>query len=250
VIEEVIKERIPARTAIVSIHDATPDTLSRVFEIMDFLKARSVRTVTLLVVTGKDWSAGQIDQLHKLQQDGINLAAHGWKHCACRTSTLWHKLHARIVSRQAAEHLSLSKAEIIAIISRSYQWFIAAGLMPPELYVPPAWAMGNLPLNCSQRLPFRLYETPAGVYDCVTGKFYRMPVIGYLADTRFRKVSLKLINSIMLAMPYMPTRIAIHPDDLHLPLMSDLSRHLAKFCRFLKYTDITGEAPRSDRSAV
>jgi len=36
-------------------------------------------------------------------------------------------------------------------------------------------------------------------------------------------------------------RVAIHPDDLHFPLRPDLSRHLARFDRFVNYKEAMEE---------
>ncbi len=246
----------PAATtaALVSIHDVMPETMTRVCDIIRFLKRKQVHRLTLLVVPGKSWTFRQIDQLRSFQQDGIELAGHGWRHRVYRMNTVWHRLHGRLISRDEAEHLSLSESEIADIISRCYQWFVKMGLAPPTLYVPPAWAMGKLSRVHWQTLPFSLYETQSGVYDVYAASHYRMPVIGYMADTRSRVVSLKLVNAISLGLSSVQMRIAIHPNDMYLPLMSDLDRHLARFDHFLNYTDIfngitAGVAPSHRRQA-
>lgn len=225
-------------TALVSIHDVMPETMTRVCDIIRFLKRKQVHRLTLLVVPGKSWTSREIGQLRSFQKDGVELAGHGWRHRVYRMNTAWHRLHGRLISRDEAEHLSLSGAEITDIICRCYQWFVRMGLALPTLYVPPAWAMGKLSRNHWQALPFSLYETQSGVYDVEADSHYRLPVIGYMADTRSRVVSLKLVNAISLGLSLAPIRIAIHPNDMYLPLMADLDRHLDQFDCFLNYRDV------------
>ena len=121
---------------------------------------------------------------------------------------------------------------------RCYGWFITAGLSAPRLYVPPAWAMGRLPRRFWPTLPFDFYETQSGLYEKASGRHYPLPVLGYMADTRLRIVGLKLLNTVNGRLPLAPTRIAIHPNDLYLPLQADLARHIQHFRRFSTYGDI------------
>ena len=225
------------KTAVVSIHDVRPGTLSRTAELIEFVRDRNVRSVTLLVVPGDTWSTAQIEQLKCWQQDGMELAGHGWAHHIIRKTGLWHRVHGRILSRDEAEHLSLSKKEIRNTVSNCYQWFVQAGLTPPGLYVPPAWAMGTLPRREWRSLPFTSYETLTGVSDLSTGSFYPMGLTGYMADTTMRLLLLQFVNALILRLPWRVTRIAIHPEDLQLPLQRSLSRHLTLFDQDLSYTE-------------
>lgn len=225
------------RTALASIHDVMPDTLPRVREIIRFLQTRNIFDFTLLVVPGLAWSDSDIEQLHSWQQGGLELAGHGRRHAIVRKTTALHALHAKLMSKDEAEHLSLSTEEIAAIITECYHWFQEAGLSPPSLYVPPAWAMGALPRRRLHMLPFARYETLSGVYDCHTALFKRLPLTGYMADTRFRCGVLHIFNAINLHLLSGFTRIAIHPGDLRLPLKESLSRHLASFQRCISYQE-------------
>ncbi len=235
------------RTALASIHDVMPDTLPRVREIIHFLQSRNIFDVTLLIVPGLAWSDSDIEQLHSWQQGGLELAGHGWRHRIIRKTTAWHTIHGKLMSRDEAEHLSLSTEEIAEIIIDCYQWFGEAGLSSPSLYVPPAWAMGALPRRLLHRLPFTRYETLSGVYDCHTAILKRMPLTGYMADTRFRCGILHILNTINLHLLPGFTRIAIHPGDLQLPLKGDLSRHLTRFQRFISYKEAFNRIQESEK---
>ena len=226
------------KSALVSIHDVMPSTLPQVRKIHRFLHALNVHALTLLVVPGKDWTDSQITQLQKWQDEGIELAGHGWEHHITGKKGIWHSLHAQIISRDEAEHLSRSRQEIAEIISCSYDWFQQAGLAKPLLYVPPVWSKGSMPDQDLFRLPYALHETLTGVFDVQNNTYRYMPLTGYMADTHIRTLCLKVLNAVNLALPGGPVRIAIHPNDLHYPLKADLSRHLARFDQFLTYYDI------------
>lgn len=244
-----IEGKAAQRTAILSIHDVMPETFARVLDIVRFIEARGVNPFTLLVVPGKRWSADQIGQLKALQDRGVDLAGHGWQHRIYRRTTWTHRLHGRIISRDSAEHLSLTRQEVAEIIARCYRWFGNVGLAPPQLYVPPAWAIGNMPWRARRMLPFRLYESQFGLYDCRRSTPYILGVTGYMADTPFRRIALRGLNRANMALFRGPLRIAIHPDDLRLPLVGDLGRHLRGCHRYIRYTDILSDARMSRRKA-
>ena len=233
----------PSPTALVSVHDVMPRTLPRVEEIVCFLRTRSVSTLTLLVVPGSSWSTGQVRRLRSWQDSGIELAGHGWLHRARRIRSLRHRLHARAISRGEAEHLSLSEPEIDDVVRRSHGWFARVGLRSPSLYVPPAWAAGRLPTARRRTLPFSYYETLYGVYDARRHEGRWMPLTGYMADTRLRTVLLGSVNALLLRLPCPIVRIALHPEDLRLPLREALIRHLGRFQRFSTYTELMRRAP-------
>ena len=216
------KQQNKTHTAMVSVHDVMPTTLDRVREIVRFLRERRINRFTLLVVPGSGWSAGQIARLKTWQEEGIELAGHGWQHRGGRRRSFWHKIHGRMISRQEAEHLSLEADEIADIIRCCYRWFAAAGLIPPTLYVPPAWALGKIPEKHLPPLPFALYETISGIYEVGSGQRLRLPLAGYMADTPLRAMFLKINNAANMALPLGPKRIAVHPDDLKLRRFSDL----------------------------
>lgn len=237
-----------ADTAVVSIHDVRPASLPRVTEIVRFLQTRGVDRMTLLVIPGEDWAGHEILQLRRWRRDGLELAGHGWQHRAGRPRTLYHRLHGLLMSRDEAEHLSLAEDKIKIIIRRCHGWFGRKDLSPPDLYVPPAWAMGRISRRRLRQLPFALYETLAGLYDAGADRFFPLPVTGYMADTRGRARVLKFLNGISRKIPLGPVRLALHPEDLNLPLRKDLERHLAACRRFCSYTEACRPDPdRIDR---
>jgi predicted deacetylase len=148
--------------SIISIHDVMPETMDRVLKLIEWLEALEVPPSTLLVVPGKDWTEAQIKQLDSLSKKGYTLAAHGWRH-KTRPRRIYHRLHSLILSRDVAEHLDLSSTEILDLIQRSKAWFLEHNLPAPDLYVPPAWALGPIRKKELSKATYQQIETTLGV---------------------------------------------------------------------------------------
>jgi len=214
---------------LISVHDVMPETLGRVAGILGALESAGAGSASLLVVPGVGWTAETLDRLHGLLARGHTLAGHGWQHRCPRIRGLGHRLHSALVSRDVAEHLCLDAAGIEALIRRCGEWFPRHGLPRPDTYVPPAWAMGRIERRRLYGLGFRYFETLTGFYDAGTGRFRRLPLAGFEADTRFRALVLRGLNraALALAAPGRPLRLAIHPHDPELLLARDLERLIA-----------------------
>ncbi|MDT8448925.1 MAG: polysaccharide deacetylase family protein [Wenzhouxiangellaceae bacterium] len=224
---------------LVSIHDVTPATLDRVGVIFDRLRRAGLLPVTLLVVPGARWDEAGLARLRELFAAGAVPAGHGWHHRARCIRGIRHRLHAALISRNAAEHLALSRRGILRLMERNHRWFSDHDLPVPSLYVPPAWAMGPVPRRFLDRLPFARYETLAGVYDAPSKRFVRLPMAGFEADTAPRAAFVRPFNALNRALARVsgrPLRLGIHPDDFDLRLAGDLERALAAGGEALDYS--------------
>jgi predicted deacetylase len=223
---------------IISIHDVMPETLSAVENILALLAHHRIGTKTLLVVPGKNWSQTSLAYLRSWLSNGAVLAGHGWRHRCGVPQNLWHQLHSRLFSRDVAEHLALFRPQILALIRRCHRWFAENGLPRPALYVPPAWAMGNVRRQDLCRLPFWAFETLSGIFEIRRKRFVPLPLVGFEADTLSRATALKGFNAVNLAWARrsgLPLRVAIHPFDLHHRLSDDLRRLLSGSIRSAGY---------------
>ena len=224
-----------------SIHDVMPTTLNQTEEIFRRLGDAGLGPVTLLVVPGTGWDAAALDHLRKLVDAGAELAGHGWSHRVRHIRGIKHRLHSALISRNAAEHLALSGQEAIELMWRCYAWFEQHDLPPPGVYVPPAWAMGDVSRQQLNALPYRQFETFAGVYDSRSQRFVRLPMVGYEADTVFRALAVRAWNSLNVAWAKVsgrPIRLGIHPEDFSLKLARDLERVLVYPAKCLCYDQI------------
>lgn len=210
---------------LVSIHDVMPATLNRVERIFARLVEARLLPVTLLVVPGTGWRDQDLTRLRAMLAAGAQPAGHGWRHEVRHVRGFRHRLHSALISRRAGEHLALSRHAILRLMLRNHSWFGDHGLPQPVLYVPPAWAMGAVPRNTLDRLPFDLFETLAGVYDARSRRFHRLPLVGFEADTGLRAISVRSSNRLNRGLARAsgrPLRLGIHPDDFELKLADDL----------------------------
>lgn len=212
---------------LVSVHDVMPETLVPVEQVVRLVE-RTGHMATLLVVPGREWSATALDTLRRMQASGHRLAGHGWSHRVEAIHGLKHRLHGRLLSRNAAEHLALPPERIIERIHRCYVWFPEHGFEPPDLYVPPAWALG-LKRTQLAGLPFGRIETLLGFHDLASGRFETVPLVGFEADTATRALALAIQNRLQLRLGRARRllRVAIHPRDLQLRL----ARHVEPILR-------------------
>ncbi|WP_376695105.1 polysaccharide deacetylase family protein [Wenzhouxiangella sp. EGI_FJ10305] len=213
----------------ISIHDVMPETLDRVAEQLELIERHCPGPVTLLVVPGKEWTDSALDRLRAWAVEGHPLAGHGWAHRARHIRGLKHRLHSLFISRDCAEHLALTSSEIIDLMTRNQQWFDDHNLPAPELYVPPAWALG--PVTAAEIRPtgFARVETMSGYLDVATGQFRRSALIGFEAASAWQGPVLKVSNAFnRLLARRLPLRVALHPNDHRLPLAGDLEATLKR----------------------
>jgi len=179
-----------------SIHDVMPETLAPVAALIARCRGHGWPPPTLLVVPGRDWDRAGIAQLQRWQADGHRLAGHGWRHAIDGFGGIKHRLHSALISRRVAEHLSLDAEGILALMGRCHDWFAQQGLTADGLYVPPAWALGAVPLRRLNEQPFSAVETLRGIYSCADGRWRYRGLLGYEAGNRFQKAALQISNAV------------------------------------------------------
>lgn len=229
-------------TALVSVHDVMPSHLQKVQRVLAYLKEAGVPPATLLVVPGMEWAPEELEVLRNLSRQGHPLAGHGWIHQSPPgTRSPYHRLHSLLVSRNEGEHLSRSPEELSELVRRCHDWFPSVGLPAPELYVPPTWALGALTRADLRTLPFRWYEVLRGFLEAETGRVRWLPLVGFETDTTFRKLSVRLWNTMHVAWAKRagtPLRISIHPGDLDLFLREDLKTMIKSPWTFIREADV------------
>lgn len=240
-----------SRPSLISIHDVMPATFSGVRRILKLARQYGHQNLTLLVVPGREWTPSDVDQLRAWVDEGCELAGHGWYH-KCASIRGWrHWAHSRLISRDVAEHLAVTPEECIELIFRCGEWFEKQHLSIPDLYVPPAWAMGDVDVSGFQDFPFTMFELLTGVLDAPSGTFRRLLLVGFEADTVFREYTLRWLNTVnrcTALLADIPIRVAFHPCDLELRLRYTVDEIL-KDSKQIRYEDlrrksITGPNPR------
>lgn len=226
---------------LVSIHDVMPETLDHCRALIQQLRDDQVDALMLLVVPGKQWSKEDINQLQAWQNEGIDLAGHGWQHEAEKPRSLYHKAHSLLLSRMAAEHLSLNADGIRQLMENCFQWFVENELRTPSLYVPPAWALGGLSRETLAQLPFREIEVLGGVLQTGSQRYCPLPLAGYEADTLWRATNLRAWNAVnawRARRSGKPLRIGIHPYDADLRLSDQMQAQIRACDRYCRYSEL------------
>ena len=230
--------------ALVSIHDVMPETLRETDELLALCRESDVENVALLVVPGKRWSLGEVQRLRRYADSGVELIAHGWIHQCDSIRTIHHKLHSFFLSRNVAEHLSRTRSEVLALMTRAATWFHDNLGFVPQTYIPPAWAMGGVrPADC-QRLPFECVESLSGLHFPRSGRFLMTPLLGFEADTAVRKWAISgfnALNRLRASTTTHPIRIAVHPFDHRLKLAASLKATLSDHFQTIRYSEVTEE---------
>lgn len=199
-----------------SIHDVSPETVAWADSMVVRLISNGASPLMILIIPAGDWPSAALDIVRRWESAGHMLALHGWDHCALRPRSTYHRLHSLILSRDAAEHLSRDRTEILTRIARGREWFAANGLPEPAVYVPPAWALGAVRPEDMQAGGFRWVETLTGIHDAKNGKHHLLPLVGFEADNAWRSAALRVSNTVNLAIARAtgcPIRVAIHPHD-------------------------------------
>ncbi len=216
-----------ARSLLWSVHDVAPDSLDRCQALVDVLVAYGVPELAILIIPAGCWSESQLDVLRRWECEGHLLGLHGWEHRGIAPRGAYHRVHSALLSRDVAEHLGRPRAELISLFRRGIRWFADAGLAPPRLYVPPAWALGAVSTGDFAGTSIRWVETLTGIRDIATRRHHILPLIGFEADTRLRSWALRAsnrANALAALATRRPLRVAVHPNDLDLALSSDLRR--------------------------
>ena len=84
--------------AYISIHDVSPDNLNDIENIISILSLKfNIKKISILVIPGLNWSQSQIHKIKTWQNNGIQIAAHGWFHKTTKIiAQLYNFLNVRI----------------------------------------------------------------------------------------------------------------------------------------------------------
>lgn len=207
-----------------------PHTLTAVAQLIKVCTKAGWPPPVLLVVPGQPWSRSDLAQLKAWESAGHELAGHGWFHQIDAYGGLFHRLHGALISQQVAEHLCLDTEQILALMQRCHAWFIDQALSPPRRYVPPAWALGDLPRYRLKEQPFLQIETLRGVYDLSNQRWQHRALLGYEARNSLQHNLLTISNAINRARArWTGLRVGLHPNDLNLTLSASLQSDLHRF---------------------
>jgi hypothetical protein len=204
----------------VSIHDVSPAAVAEVEAALVACEEVGAKAALLVVPNfhGKwplDRHPAFVARMHALQDDGHEIHLHGFFHRASEPVTGVRAFFAqRVASAGEAEFALLAREEAERRLDDGIAMFAALGLRIHG-FVAPAWQMPRSLLSSLAGRQIRYAEDHMRVYDPLARTSRASLVLNFASRTRLRLWSSAAF--VRLALPMhgvIPTRIAIHPNDM------------------------------------
>lgn len=165
------------------------------------------------------------DALAKLQEEGFELALHGYKHKAeFSQGRSYIGLAAMTITNREAEFAGLSEFESTRLLHLGLDAWHSLFENKPAAFVPPTW-WSNQYLHLQVRGEGMLYEDRFSLTN-KNGKRYASPVASFAGIPDFAVNPMFNIGELVMKIPAGIPRIAIHPVDF--PRFRPRIRHLIR----------------------
>jgi hypothetical protein len=221
----------------VSIHDISPARENESRALLQLCEECGVRRGTLLVVPDfqgqhlLNYRLPLVSWLQKLAGDGWEIALHGCEHQMPEAARLnfQQRLIAYHYTAHEGEFYLLKGPDARARIARGLQIMRMCGLEPGG-FVAPAWLMSQETLQVLKQFPFAFATSLGHLFDLQRRLRYFLPVKAYSSRSPGRVlVSAAYCH---LSRPFwqkLPLiRLALHPSDLHSPLIARTAKSLLR----------------------
>lgn len=218
----------------ISIHDVTPANAAAVELALARCAAVGAHPALLVVPNFHgQWPLGDHPEfcarLRELQAAGHEVYLHGYFHEAGmapltgdssgRAGGMRRLLAQRIGSAGEAELSDISASEARRRLELGEDMFARAGLRA-DGFVPPAWSMPRWMHDVLCERGYRFTEDHLRVYDPLRQRARPTVLLNYASRSPGRLVSTVLwCRTARRARALLPARIAIHPGDMHHPLL-------------------------------
>lgn len=212
------------------LHDVAPPTWPAWQPLLDWLDARGIGPLTLLVVPHWHGRArlqdapALVEALEQRRRRGDELVLHGYRHLdqapACRSPASW--VARRVLSAGEAECAALDGASLAALVRRGLQVFAECG-WTPRGFVPPAWQMPREGIAVLAGCGLRYSAGRRHLLDVTSARRLPVPALSMSARTAWRRgLSRAWVHAEGRRLAGQAAlRLAIHPGDLgHAPLLA------------------------------
>lgn len=164
--------------------------------------------------------------LAQLQEDGFDLALHGYKHKAeFSQGRSYTGLAAMSITNREAEFAGLSEYESTRLLQLGLEaWNRLIGSSKPVAFVPPTW-WSNKYLPLQVRGEGMLYEDRFSITNR-NGKRYASPVASFAGIPEYAINPMFNFGELIMKVPAGVPRIALHPCDF--PKQSSRIKHLIR----------------------
>lgn len=210
----------------ISLHDVSPMWKKEVDDVLRMTHAHGIKP-SLLVVPNFHGQAplendrAFVDELHRLAEAGHEVILHGYFHRAETSSDVFRQ---RVVSGGEAEFFSLSRDEALSRLDRGLKLFVELGFHT-RAFIAPAWSFRPWLLPALQERGLHYTEDHFFTYaegNGAKGTFKRRPslLLNYATRTHERLFTTTVFNrAVAPLVQRVPSRIAIHPKDMHFVLL-------------------------------
>ncbi len=231
----------------VSIHDVSPAFAVEVRQALALCHARGI-TPALLVVPNFHGDAPLVAdpaycaELRALQADGHEVFLHGFFHRSTeaeREAMLARGLRGRAATFVSQKVVSANEAECSLLASDELERRIGFGEaaleeagLRIEGFVPPAWGLQPDLESILAKRGYRYLEERLAIVDPVAGVRRRSLVLNFASRTPERILSTTAFCRAGRPLAALaPTRIALHPKDLHVRLLRRETESLLDWAR-------------------
>ncbi len=219
----------------VSIHDISPAREDEARALLQLCEECGVRRGTLLVVPDfhgqhpLNCRLSLVSWLQKLAGAGWEIALHGCEHRMPEAAhlTFRQRLITHHYTDREGEFYLLKGSDAYARIARGLQIMRMCGL-EPDGFVAPAWLMNQETLPVLEQFPFTFATSLGHLFDLKRRLRYFLPVKAYSSRSPGRVlVSAAYCNLSRPLWQRLPLiRLALHPSDLHSPLIARTAKNL------------------------
>jgi hypothetical protein len=215
------------KSLIVSLHDVAPGSFEMVRRWMELLGERNV-PVSVLVIPGP-WSGGNLatDEsfqawLKQVSTDHHEIVLHGFSHQAKLHFPVkpWKVASGSVLARGCEEFWAINHSEARQRMLNGLAVFSLLGYEPSG-FIAPGWLASDEAVEAMRELGFEYTNSHLRINDLVAEQKYFAPVVCQRTNTFSSRMVLRLtmLLSRALGIFNLPIRVAIHPADLHDPVI-------------------------------
>jgi len=216
----------------VSIHDVSPRWAAEVETALGWCHAIGVKPGLLVVPDFHQQGPlrdhpGYASLLKGLSDEGHQIFLHGYFHRSLPGTGAAHFVAQRVVSAGEAEFASYDRDVGEGWLDAGASMLRELGL-PMRGFVPPAWARRSWLLPSLRSRGLDYCEDQLFVYQPSTGARRLCPALNYASRTLGRRLSSAAYARVGRLYPRagVPVRIALHPADVHHPMLVEETRSL------------------------
>lgn len=216
----------------VSIHDVSPRWRSEVDTALGWCRDIGVKPGLLVVPDFHHRGPlrdhpDYVRQLQGLAREGCELFLHGYFHLSLPGEGLGHFVAQKVVSAGEAEFASYDRAQGEERLDAGLAMMRELDL-PLRGFVPPAWARRSWLLPALKARGLDYTEDQLFIHEPSSGARRLCPALNYASRTLGRRLSSAAYARVARLYPRagIPVRIALHPADVHHPMLVAETRSL------------------------